>query len=553
MTVEELRAFYHCCMPDNAWALWNLVKHFQVSELIPELLETLVVGPPRYMDKCLEALCSQATENDFREQLDAALERASSTRRDAILFLDYMHDWASVAHSESAWIVNQALEEALSSPVMPALLACRQVEETGEPPAETLAKLGPEDRRALRKWSCETDFRLGRAALVVLAALGEDVTTEAQVALQSSDTQLRRAALKALGWSREPRARASLLRALEDEHHECRLLAIQGLTSEANDAERQLVIALARDGSAPVREACVQAILAGRWTEGLQSLCALLYDSRNRNHGEPDRNVDHHVARAAARALAAFHPLPVEVASSLLAFLRGGLKANVDVQVHEQVLQLLAPTPLSSLPEVLTELLKDLARGPGERPASMRFAGRAPGENPNVLELRSLAMRGLVEHLAYQTTARQTVDLEPLLSMSSHPRERLAIPAWSGLAFIGERAWNDCFELLTTGEAHTDEKAALLVFISTRLGYPVRQGPIARLIPEDSPVWTVAEWIVLPESTLLPEWNTRWAQAPTVLAWIKALHEGDTWQKYVRSWLERQFGAPFIESLSSPS
>ncbi|WP_395850343.1 HEAT repeat domain-containing protein [Cystobacter fuscus] len=452
VTVEELRAFYHCCMPDNAWALWNLVKHFQVSELIPELLETLVVGPPRYMDKCLEALCSQATENDFREQLDAALERASSTRRDAILFLDYMHDWASVAHSESAWIVNQALEEALSSPVMPALLACRQVEETGEPPAETLAKLGSEDRRVLRKWSCETDFRLGRAALVVLAALGEDVTTEAQVALQSSDTQLRRAALKALGWSREPRARASLLRALEDEHYECRLLAIQGLTSEANEAERQLVIALARDGT-----------------------------------------------------------------------------------------------------EVLTELLKDLARSPGERPASMRFAGQAPGENPNVLELRSLAMRGLVEHLAYQTTARQTVDLEPLLSMSSHPRERLAIPAWSGLAFIGERAWNDCFELLTTGEAHTDEKAALLVFISTRLGYPVRQGPIARLIPEDSPVWTVAEWIVLQESTLPPEWNTRWAQAPAVLAWIKALHEGDTWQKYVRSWLERQFGAPFIESLSSPS
>ncbi|WP_155893590.1 hypothetical protein [Cystobacter fuscus] len=172
VTVEELRAFYHCCMPDNAWALWNLVKHFQVSELVPELLETLVVGPPRYMGKCLEALCSQATENDFREQLDAALKRASSTRRDAILFLSYMHDWASVAHSESAWIVNQALEEALSSPVMPALLACRQEEEKGEPPPEMLAKLGPEDRRVLRGWSRETDFRLGRAALVVLAALG---------------------------------------------------------------------------------------------------------------------------------------------------------------------------------------------------------------------------------------------------------------------------------------------------------------------------------------------------------------------------------------------
>jgi hypothetical protein len=554
VTVEELRAFYQCCMPDNGWALWDLVERYQVPELVPELLETLVAGRPDYLGKCLEALCAQAMENGFREQLDAALNRASSARRDAILFQSYLHDWASVAHSDSAAVIYEALEEMLSSPVVPAIAACRQVDEQGEPSAEALARLGPEDRRALREWSRETGFRLGRAALVVLAALGEDVTAEAQVALQSSDTQFRMVALKALGRSREPRARACLLRALEDEHYECRVLAIRGLTPEANDAERQAVIALARDESAPVLEACAQAIHSGRWAEGLQALCALLSDSRNRKYGEPDRNVDHYVARAAAKALSAFQPLPSEVTSPLLAFLRGGLTSNVDLQVHQQILQLLAPMPLPSLPEVLTELLKELARNPGEGPAALRLIGRAPGVNPNVIELRSLVVKNLFNHLLFQPKARETVDLEPLLSMSSHPRTSLAIPAWSGLALIGERAWSACRALLTAREEHFEEKAALLVFFSTKFGYPVHQGPIAEVIPEGAPIWTVAEWLELPFSALLPEWTSRWARAPAVLAWVKALtSQDDPWRKYVRSWLASQFGPPFLKSLSLPS
>jgi hypothetical protein len=370
VTVEELRAFYQCCMPDHAWALWNLVEHFQVPELVPELLETLVAGPPSYMAKCLEALCSQARADDFRQQLDAALKRTSNTRRDAILFLSYLLNWDSMSHSESAWFVNQALDKTLSSPVMPAIGACRQVKEKGKPSPEMLAKLGPEHRCALREWSRETELQLGRAALIVLATLGEDVTKAAQAALQSSDAELRKVTLQALGWSREPSARACLLRALKDEHSECRGLALQGLTPEANEVERQAVIALARDGSAPVREACVQAIHSGRWTEGLQTLCALLSTHGITTYGEPDRNVDHRVARAAAGALAAFLPLPAEVVSARLAFLRGGLESNVDLQVHQQLLLLLAPMPLPALPGVLTELLKELARNPREGSAS---------------------------------------------------------------------------------------------------------------------------------------------------------------------------------------
>ena len=129
----------------------------------------------------------------------------------------------------------------------------------------------------------------------------------------------------------------------------------------------------------------------------------------------------------------------------------------------------------------------------------------------------------------------------------------MAYMAWMGLAFIGERAWSACRVLLTTREEHSDDKAALLVFISTKLGYPVRQGPIAELIPEGSPVWTLAEWLALPVCALLPEWKAHWARAPEVLAWLKALREGGSWRQHVRGWLEHQLGPPFVNTVQGDS
>ncbi|MCY1083660.1 HEAT repeat domain-containing protein [Archangium lansingense] len=537
VTEEELRAFYQCCMPDNTWALWNLLERSHVTKLVPDLLDALVTGPPQHMAKCLKTLCKQAVPDNFRQQLAAVMPLASSTRRDAILFLFERQEWDGMLHSEAAWAVYEAISETLSCSNRPALTACLQVEEKGAPSSDALARLGVEDRHILREWSRDLDGRLGRTALVVLAALGEDITEQARVAIHSSDTALRMSAISALGWSRDPDARAYLRKSLEDAHYECRLLAIRGLAPRANETERQAILGLARDGSAPVREACVDAIREGRWTEGLDALCTLLSDSRNRHYGDSDRNVDHHVALAAAKALETFKPLPPKILDSLLEFLGKGLTANVDLRVHRHLIQLLVPMPIPKLAGVLTELLGKLAQSPGEGRAYLRYVGQAPGVDPNTLELRYRALRGLVEHLVHNPEARRKVELAPLLSMSSHPRVGMAATAWLGLGFIGDRAWSACRELLAAGEEHASEKAALLVLASTVAGHPVRKGPIAGLIPEGAPIWKVAKWLAEPGFPPPSAWTARWEQNPDVLSWLKALRDGHPWQKEVGRWL----------------
>ncbi|WP_324965174.1 HEAT repeat domain-containing protein [Archangium sp.] len=550
-TVEELRAFFQACMPDDGWALWNLLGQTYVVELLPEMLELLVAGPPKHLDKCLEALSSLTNSGAFLDHLNAALERATRTRRLAILFLTYRKDWKDSRSPEAASLLQEALTKALSPLGGPAFQACLGVEEEAAPAPDTLSVLIPEDRQALQEWCGEMETRLGRAALVVLAALGEDITTPAHEALQSSDTALRLAAIKALALSRTPVARMSLIAALGDEHYECRQHAIRGLAPEANEAERRAILSRAQDGSAPVREACVDAIREGAWSEGLGTLCALLTDTRNRRYGDPDRNVDHHVAFAAAQALGTFSSLPSEVHESLLEFLSWGLVANVDLRVHRQILQLLTPLPLPRLPHVLTELLDALAHSPGQGDIAFWYAQHPSRVNPNGLELRYQVMHGLVHHLRLHPAARETVKMEPFRSMSSHPWVRLATLAWLGLGVIGKRGWSACRELLAPGEEHIQEKTALLVFASAVCGHSVRPWSLDDLLPARDPVWSVAAWLGEPMVPSLPsQWTARWEQAPDVRAWLKALRDEQPWQKAVRSWLGQRFGEPFIASLA---
>lgn len=547
--IEELRAFFQCCMPNEAWALWGLLDRSYAVELLAELLELLVAGPPKHLARCLEALNSLVMSEAFLQNLEAALERATKTRRLAILFLAHHKEWKESRAPEAVLLLREALKKSLSSLGSPAFQVCLRVEEQETPTPEELALLGSEDRQALREWCQEVETPLGCAALVVLAVLGEDITTPARQVLQSTDPVSRLAAIRALAWDRTPEARAALKAALDDEHYECRQRAILALAPRANEDERRAILARAQDGSAPVREACVEAIREGVWAEGLHTLCALLTDSRNRHYGDPDRNVDHHVAFAAAQALGTFPSLPAEAHEALLTFLSWGVLANVDLRVHDQLLQLVSPLPLPELPHILTELLEALAYSPGQGDSALRYLQRAPGVDPNVLALRHRVMRGLVQHLMCHPVARETVRLEPFLSMCSHPRMRLATLAWFGLGVIGARGWSACRVLLSPDEEHIREKATLLVFAAAVSGHSLPSIPLTDLLPEQDPIWSVAAWLSVPPPSLSSEWTARWMQAPDALAWLKALRAEQPWQKFICDWLGQLFGQPFIVTL----
>ncbi|WP_208729847.1 HEAT repeat domain-containing protein [Corallococcus exercitus] len=439
-TAEELRAFYQSCMPDTVWALGNVLNAGRVVELVPQLLETLAIGESRHLNMCMDALGSLSETEGFSQHLLSSLEHASEHRRAAILFLVRRMDIDSHRNPHEAYHLHELLTQALDNPDIPALRACILMDETGRLSPDAANTLSGKCRSLLGEWSIDLETGLGRAALMLLAALGEDVTERAWAAFQAPDVDIRKAALRAFTWMKTPEARAALKKALGDEDYECRLLALRGLAPEADGAERQVILTLAQDESARVREACVDAIREGKWWEGLDVLCQLLADSRNARYGDADRNVDHHVAYAAAKALASFRPLPSSLFPSLLAFIRQGRAANLDIRVHGVILDLLAPLPVPELPRVLADLLRALALNPGEGSALRRALGKAPGLNPEVLLLRFGVLTALVMHFSLQPSARTHADAGLLRELSRQPQEEIAQMALLGLRILGEES-----------------------------------------------------------------------------------------------------------------
>jgi hypothetical protein len=549
VTSEERRAFFENCLADAPRVLWNFFERTHAVELLPELLELLWTGPARHLKDCLKAISWMSTTEDIREQLASKSAQSNHARRAEILFQSQCQELGHKKFPELGRNFRALLRETIPCPAPLAFAACLKVEETGEPAAETLEGLGTMEREALREWSQEADSRLGCSTLVVLAALGEDVGVAILAALQSKDEERRLAAIRALRWSRDPGARALLRRALEDEHYKCRTLAIQGLAAEADAQERQAILALARDGSAPVKEACVDAIREGVWSEGLDVLCSLLGDSHNREYSLSDENVDHHVARAAAEALKAYEVLPDRVLAALIDFLRKGLESNVDVDVHERLLELLVPLRLPQLTGVLTDLLQRLGRTPRSRVLTWDPA-QASAVNPNALKLRLGLMLALVKHLLHHPEAGESVDMAPLLSVATYPQATLGAMAWVALGFLGERAWSECRLLLEDTQEHREEKATFLVLGAARVGRFTRSGPASKVLAHDASVWQVAEWLGGPPLQSAAEWRERWVQTPKAYEWMKALQEGSGWRPLIYRWLVWWFGTPLQKSLS---
>lgn len=541
---EELKAFYRSCLPDTDWALWNVTRQNHVSAFIPELLGTLVNDAVRFMEPCLKALCPLADDPGFQEQLTRPILNASRFRQAAILF--QVQDLKEDPHQLplDAEALRAAVMKALASfNELPAILACSKAATSDDADLRKLVAQSPEVLRLLRHWCQEPETGLGRAALVSLAILDEDVFRECTGALQSEDTAPRLAAIRALARSRAPHAREALMSALSDEHHECRRLSILGLAPGADSRERRAILECAKDASAPVREACVDAIHEGGWTEGLGVLCGLLSDTRNRRYDTPGRNVDHHVARAAAMALDKFQPLPAETLASLLRFLSRGLGSSLDLQVHRQILDLLVPLSLPELVHLLTRLLSALSRNPKEVLASRWYPSQAPGLDPNVVQLRSLVLRGLVRHLTRWPAARETVDLVPLLSLAGHPTESLSMNAWLGLGVIGARTEAQVHALLASEENDVPAKAALWLVGSALGGHPVKRGPIAALIPKGCPPWPLVNQLGRIPPGRLPPRETR--------EWAEGLRGGTPLQQAIAKWIDSMFPPdPVSEGLS---
>jgi hypothetical protein len=185
---------------------------------------------------------------------------------------------------------------------------------------------------------------LRRLLLLMSAAEGRDVLLFAEQWAGSEDEDDAQAAVRALAELGSLAARSAIVKALGHPHYQVRRTALIALAAKADEAEREALLNLATDKSAPVREALAVVVGQHGWSDGLDTLLLLLGDRRNyARHPEYQKREEpeYQVARAAAEALSRFDTLSAAVIGRIIAILAREDGKTIDVALHADLLDLL--------------------------------------------------------------------------------------------------------------------------------------------------------------------------------------------------------------------
>jgi DNA polymerase III delta prime subunit len=291
---------------------------------------------PFLLSRGIESLAKLLPPQEVQAELSKVASTWSEERRAEVALTACRFD-ESAGH---AWLrpYKEAVQDAMGTSLRQVVQLCHRALYAE---LDDVVPLSSEELETLRRWASNSEGKLGRGSLLVLAASKVPLIVEARDGLRNTDEEARKTAVQVLRHDMSQEARGLLFGALSDPDAGVRAVAVEALAPGANQAEQQAILRLNKDESATVRLACVRAIQRQHWTEGLSVLVALLEDTHDSGSAMNEDDVNHHVARTAAEALKDWKSLPPEVISGLLDFARRGFASNTDLVVHQTVLELL--------------------------------------------------------------------------------------------------------------------------------------------------------------------------------------------------------------------
>jgi hypothetical protein len=287
----------------------------------------------------------------------------------------------------------------------------------------------------------------GVFACLAMAA-GIDATTTVQRLLKTDDSDDGEAAVQALALKGDSASIATMKDALKHGRYRVRRKAFRLLVQAACDADRSLLLTLAKDLSADVRMAFADEMRQRTWPEAVDSLVALLQDRRNFS---PDRSylagsswAQYRVARAAAEALGAYQSLAESTISALLATV-GDRESRDPFVACETVKAIANQVDARITPALISALVASGIDGQTEyRPLSQAAAW-------------ALFFRAQEGKLELDATQRQV-----LLDMASTSLPQIAGPVLMAVGVLGGKARLDLLRVLEAG-GHYDRRELLVV------------------------------------------------------------------------------------------
>jgi hypothetical protein len=382
--------------------------------------------------------------------------------------------------------------------------------------AQTLLKEGP---RGLR-----------RLLLLISAAEGQDVLNLAEQLAESEDEDDAQAAVRALDELGGPASRSAIVKALGHPHYQVRRTALGALAPKADKAEKGAIINLATDKSAPVRAAVAVVIGQQGWTDGLETLVALLGDHRNyarRPEYQKRQEPEYLVARAAAAALGRFDPLPAAVLDHIITFLTQEEGKAIDVVLHADLLDRLTyPDHPPSWGAIEHGLRDDHVVGDKEE---------------NLYPVRYAAAWAVVHRLSRHPFEHNLVPWAPIKEAVDHIDPQLAAPLL--LALGAQLAFNcnaGALEALR-GANSTDARVALALSMIDDHGAARDLAIKHGLLATGHPFFDDADDVSTDDAQL-----TRWPLSSAGRTWLSGLQDGADVESTLLWVIARRTGLPLI-------
>lgn len=413
VTINEIESFLATANSPSMRARGlRVIGEKKIQDGTPHLLSALEIGSLEERKAAVRALTWINGKGDVEDLIAAAMGKNDILGQIDLLLASRELE----TYKKDAIAVMQRLQQRCP-PQSQEFLILLILANSDRPGSEILDAFRRVDPGTVVRVMEKAALPIARFLLSVSAYEGRDVTELAERWLASDEVDDVMAAVDAFRRVTTAEARTRIAAVIEHRDYKVRRSVIEALASDATEVELDLILRLATDRSAPVRERLASLIGEHRWSSGLPVLLTLLHDKRDyTRHPEFDaRNESRfNVARTAAAALESFEPLSAGILDNVLSFVAAGNSASKDIELHALLVSVLASAPDDRIVGILCSLLSD-----------DRVVG---GKNENLYPVRYAAAWSLLHHLNAYPQHQQAVDWAAVQRGAIHSDPQLAAP-----------------------------------------------------------------------------------------------------------------------------
>lgn len=388
--------------------------------------------------------------------------------------------------------------------------------------------LPPTNLSEIKLAATKTDGVAKAYLLRILASANVNVVPLVENVITIGTEEVVGGALDALYAQASREAIDQICRALGHPSYRIRRHAMRLLAATEEQNISQLVLSMAADRSAPVREACATIIGEQLWSDGLPLLMKLLSDNRNYERGY-ETWTKYNVARAAAKALGRYESHPQETIQAICGFLDGGRVSSEDVIVHALLCYTLAQNPQ---PEITFRLISGL-RNPWHigREGNLRYP------------IRIASARALAQLFARaRDLPLSELDMKQIINSGLASDARVAAPALMACGFRVETTL-PLFQAAVVQQQTQLLRIVLYLLSAASVQNRVPDGDLDRILPNSHPILEILKQN--PGQEAAPP-------SPGLLNWIMTLKSSRSVERSILYLLSQHWKIPIEDFPTLP-